>query len=92
MKRKWRGKKKEPQLVDIVDLLTIFSFIFGYICRAVPRILDVPPEGYRGGKDHLATRTGFVLRLLRTAGFLVPLKIRASVRLVRTIGAAVFSL
>ena len=85
-------ERKEPQIVDTVDLLTIFSFILGYVCRAVPRNIDVPLEGYRGGEDPLATGTGFVLQLLRTAGFLVPLKMRAAVRLVRTIGAVVFSL
>ena len=71
------GERKEPQIVDIVDLLTIFSFILGYVCGAVPRSLDVPLERYRGGEDSLATGTGFVLRLLCNAGFLVPLKIRA---------------
>ena len=80
------------QIVDIDGLLTIISFFSGYVCRAVPRIPDVPLGGYRGGKGPLATGTGFVWRLLRTASFLVPLKIRASIRLVRTIGAVVFSL
>ena len=84
------GERKEPQIVDIVDLPTILSFILGYVCRA--RFLDVPLERYKGGEDPLATGTGFVLRLLCTAGFLVPLKIRAAVRLVPTVGAAVFSL
>ena len=86
------GERKEPRIVDIVDLLTIISFISGYVCRAVPRFLDVPLERYKGGEDPLATGTGFVLRLLCTAGFLVPLKIRAADRLVRTVRAAVFSL
>ena len=88
----WWGERKEPQIVDIVDLLTVLSFILGYVCRAVPRFLDVPLERYKGGENPLATGTGFVLRLLCTAGFLVPLKNRAAVRLVRTVGAAVFSL
>ena len=88
----WWGERKEPQIVDIVDLLIVLSFILGYVCRAVPRFLDVPLERYKGDEDPLATGTGFVLRLLSTAGFLVPLKVRAAVRLVRTVGAAVFSL
>ena len=88
----WWGEQKEPQVVDIVNLLSVLSFILGYVCRAVPRFFDVPLERYKGGEDSLATGTCFVLRLLCTAGFLVPLKIRAAVRLVRTVGAAVFSL
>ena len=75
----WWGERKEPQIVDIVDLLTILSFILGYVCRAVPRFLDVPLERYKGGADPLATGTGFVLRQFCTAGFLVPLEIRAVV-------------